>query len=263
MFVKWNLYRWRVRGRVYQAGGLMGKPWEAGPSGQSRLLELPATHCCHPVVLSAASGLLRPILALRSSMGAAVQVRFVHPSAATDSPSSQPAVSQAGAVVSKPTTLPSSRGEYVVAKLDDLVNWARRSSLWPMTFGLACCAVEMMHMAAPRYDMDRFGVVFRASPRQSDVMIVAGTLTNKMAPALRKVYDQMPEPRYVVSMGSCANGGGYYHYSYSVVRGCDRIVPVDIYVPGCPPTAEALLYGILQLQRKIKREKRLRIWYRR
>ncbi|XP_005661458.2 NADH dehydrogenase [ubiquinone] iron-sulfur protein 7, mitochondrial isoform X4 [Sus scrofa] len=211
----------------------------------------------------AASGLLRPILALRSSMGAAVQVRFVHPSAATDSPSSQPAVSQAGAVVSKPTTLPSSRGEYVVAKLDDLVNWARRSSLWPMTFGLACCAVEMMHMAAPRYDMDRFGVVFRASPRQSDVMIVAGTLTNKMAPALRKVYDQMPEPRYVVSMGSCANGGGYYHYSYSVVRGCDRIVPVDIYVPGCPPTAEALLYGILQLQRKIKREKRLRIWYRR
>uniref|UniRef100_A0A2I3H2N3 NADH dehydrogenase [ubiquinone] iron-sulfur protein 7, mitochondrial n=1 Tax=Nomascus leucogenys TaxID=61853 RepID=A0A2I3H2N3_NOMLE len=139
----------------------------------------------------------------------------------------------------------------------------RASSLWPMTFGLACCAVEMMHMAAPRYDMDRFGVVFRASPRQSDVMIVAGTLTNKMAPALRKVYDQMPEPRYVISMGSCANGGGYYHYSYSVVRGCDRIVPVDIYIPGCPPTAEALLYGILQLQRKIKRERRLQIWYRR
>uniref|UniRef100_A0A6I8MY42 NADH dehydrogenase [ubiquinone] iron-sulfur protein 7, mitochondrial n=1 Tax=Ornithorhynchus anatinus TaxID=9258 RepID=A0A6I8MY42_ORNAN len=138
-----------------------------------------------------------------------------------------------------------------------------QSSLWPMTFGLACCAVEMMHMAAPRYDMDRFGVVFRASPRQSDVMIVAGTLTNKMAPALRKVYDQMPEPRYVVSMGSCANGGGYYHYSYSVVRGCDRIVPVDIYVPGCPPTAEALLYGILQLQKKIKRENRIKIWYRR
>ncbi|CAD7685885.1 unnamed protein product [Nyctereutes procyonoides] len=177
--------------------------------------------------------------------------------------STQPAVSSAGAVVPKSSALPSSRGEYVVAKLDDLINWARRSSLWPMTFGLACCAVEMMHMAAPRYDMDRFGVVFRASPRQSDVMIVAGTLTNKMAPALRKVYDQMPEPRYVVSMGSCANGGGYYHYSYSVVRGCDRIVPVDIYVPGCPPTAEALLYGILQLQRKIKREKKLRIWYRR
>ncbi|XP_035667616.1 NADH-quinone oxidoreductase subunit B-like [Branchiostoma floridae] len=155
-----------------------------------------------------------------------------------------------------------SDAEFVVARLDDLVNWARRSSLWPMTFGLACCAVEMMHMAAPRYDMDRFGVVFRASPRQADVMIVAGTLTNKMAPALRKVYDQMPEPRYVVSMGSCANGGGYYHYSYSVVRGCDRIVPVDIYVPGCPPTAEALLYGILQLQKKIKRTKTLTKWFR-
>ena len=131
-----------------------------------------------------------------------------------------------------------------------------------------------MHIAAPRYDMDRYGVVFRASPRQADVIIVAGTLTNKMAPALRKVYDQMPEPRWVkwfkkqniwsenilcifvnqvISMGSCANGGGYYHYSYSVVRGCDRIIPVDIYVPGCPPTAEALMYGILQLQKKVKR----------
>ena len=143
----------------------------------------------------------------------------------------------------------SNRG-FVIAKLDQLVAWARTGSLWPMTFGLACCAVEMMQTAASRYDLDRFGMVFRPSPRQSDVMIVAGTLTNKMAPALRKVYDQMAEPRYVISMGSCANGGGYYHYSYSVVRGCDRIVPVDIYVPGCPPTAEALLYGILQLQKK-------------
>jgi len=142
---------------------------------------------------------------------------------------------------------------FIVAKMDKLVNWARTGSLWPMTFGLACCAVEMMQAAASRYDMDRFGVVFRPSPRQSDVMIVAGTLCNKMAPALRKVYDQMAEPRYVISMGSCANGGGYYHYSYSVVRGCDRIVPVDIYVPGCPPTAEALMYGILQLQKKIRR----------
>jgi NADH-quinone oxidoreductase subunit B len=131
---------------------------------------------------------------------------------------------------------------FLVTSVDELINWA-----------LACCAVEMMQASMPRYDLERFGTAPRASPRQSDLMIVAGTLTNKMAPALRKVYDQMPEPRYVISMGSCANGGGYYHYSYSVVRGCDRIVPVDVYVPGCPPTAEALLYGILQLQRKIRR----------
>jgi NADH dehydrogenase (ubiquinone) Fe-S protein 7 len=153
-------------------------------------------------------------------------------------------------------------GEFVATTIDALANWARRSSIWPMTFGLACCAVEMMHMAAARYDQDRFGIVFRATPRQSDVMIVAGTLTNKMAPALRKVYDQMPDPRWVISMGSCANGGGYYHYSYAVVRGCDRIVPVDIYVPGCPPTAEALLYGVLQLQKKIKRQNTVQMWYR-
>ena len=142
---------------------------------------------------------------------------------------------------------------FFVTKLNDLVSWARSGSMWPMTFGLACCAVEMMHAAASRYDLDRFGLVFRPSPRQSDVMIVAGTLCNKMAPALRKVYDQMAEPRYVLSMGSCANGGGYYHFSYAVVRGCDRIVPVDVYVPGCPPSAEALVYGILLLQKKIQR----------
>ncbi|WP_240722673.1 NADH-quinone oxidoreductase subunit B family protein [Poseidonocella sp. HB161398] len=142
---------------------------------------------------------------------------------------------------------------FLLTSVEDIVNWARTGSLHWMTFGLACCAVEMMHTSMPRYDLERFGTAPRASPRQSDLMIVAGTLTNKMAPALRKVYDQMPEPRYVISMGSCANGGGYYHYSYSVVRGCDRIVPVDIYVPGCPPTAEALLYGIMQLQRKIRR----------
>jgi NADH-quinone oxidoreductase subunit B len=142
---------------------------------------------------------------------------------------------------------------FVVAAADDLINWARTGSLMFMSFGLACCAIEMMQAANPRYDIERFGVAPRGSPRQSDLMIVAGTLTNKMAPAMRKVYDQMPEPRYVISMGSCANGGGYYYFSYSVVRGCDRIVPVDIYVPGCPPTAEALVYGILQLQKKIRR----------
>ncbi len=142
---------------------------------------------------------------------------------------------------------------FFVTSLDKMIRWAQTGSLWPMTFGLACCAVEMMHAYASRYDLDRFGVVPRPSPRQSDLMIVAGTLCNKMAPALRKVYDQMAEPRWVISMGSCANGGGYYHYAYSVVRGCDRIVPVDIYVPGCPPPAEALVYGIIQLQNKIKR----------
>lgn len=152
--------------------------------------------------------------------------------------------------------------EYALARTDDLINWGRKCSVWPLTFGLACCAVEMMHMASPRYDMDRYGVVFRASPRQTDLIIVAGTVTNKMSVALRKVYDQMLEPKWVIAMGSCAIGGGYYHYSYAVVRGADRIIPVDIYVPGCPPTAEALLYGILQLQKKIKRQNVLQMWYR-
>jgi NADH-quinone oxidoreductase subunit B len=142
---------------------------------------------------------------------------------------------------------------FITAAVDDLITWARTGSLMWMTFGLACCAVEMIQSAMPRYDVERFGFAPRASPRQSDVLIVAGTLVNKMAPALRKVYDQMPEPRYVISMGSCANGGGYYYFSYSTVRGCDRVVPVDVYVPGCPPTAEALVYGILQLQKKIRR----------
>lgn len=142
---------------------------------------------------------------------------------------------------------------FLVTSSSSAINWARTGSLHILTFGLACCAVEMMQFCGPRYDFDRYGTALRASPRQSDLMIVAGTLTNKMAPALRKVYDQMLEPRYVISMGSCANGGGYYHYSYSVVRGCDRIVPVDIYVPGCPPSGEALLYGILLLQKKIRR----------
>ncbi|KAL4878804.1 putative NADH dehydrogenase iron-sulfur protein 7, mitochondrial [Aspergillus karnatakaensis] len=150
-----------------------------------------------------------------------------------------------------------------ITSVDKLIAWARNSSMWPLSFGLACCALEMMHLSMPRYDQDRLGIIFRASPRQADVMIVAGTVTNKMAPALRQVYDQMPEPRWVISMGSCANGGGYYHYSYSVVRGVDRIVPVDIYIPGCPPTPEALMYGIFQLQKKIRRTKTTRMWYRR
>src|SRR5690349_17857424 len=141
---------------------------------------------------------------------------------------------------------------FVTTSVDKLVNWSKTGSLWPMTFGLACCAVERMRAGAARDAIDRFGVRSRGRPRESDLMIVAGTLCNKMAPAFRKVYDQMAEPRWVLSMGSCANGGGYYHFSYAVVRGCDRVVPVDIYVPGCPPTAEALVYGILQLQKKIR-----------
>ncbi|EFE05278.1 NADH-quinone oxidoreductase subunit B [Neisseria gonorrhoeae DGI2] len=142
---------------------------------------------------------------------------------------------------------------FITTSADTVLNYMRTGSLWPVTFGLACCAVEMMHAGMARYDLDRFGIIFRPSPRQADLMIVAGTLTNKMAPALRRVYDQLAEPRWVLSMGSCANGGGYYHYSYSVVRGADRVVPVDVYVPGCPPTAEALIYGLIQLQQKIKR----------
>jgi len=146
------------------------------------------------------------------------------------------------------------RADYLLTPVSSLISWARQGSLWPLTFGLACCAIEMMHATVSRYDFDRFGVIFRASPRQADLLIIAGTLTNKMAPALRRLYEQTNNPKWVISMGSCANGGGYYHYSYSVVKGCDKIIPVDLYVPGCPPTAEALMFGVLQLQKLIKTE---------
>ena len=132
-----------------------------------------------------------------------------------------------------------------------LVNWARHGSFYPLTFGLACCAVEMMHATVSRYDYDRFGIIFRASPRQADLIIIAGTVTLKMAPALRKIYEQINGPKWVISMGSCANNGGYYYYANSVLKGCNKIIPVNLYVPGCPPTAESLFYGTLKLQQLI------------
>ena len=141
---------------------------------------------------------------------------------------------------------------FVVTNLDAVIGWARESSLWPMTFGLACCAIEMMATGASRYDIDRFGAgAFRATPRQADLMIVAGRVSQKMAPVVRQIYDQMPEPKWVIAMGVCASSGGFYR-AYHVTQGIDEIVPVDVYVPGCPPTPEELMYGILELQRKIR-----------
>ena len=145
----------------------------------------------------------------------------------------------------------------IVSSLEQAMNWAKESSIWPMTFGLACCAIEMMATGASRYDLDRFGAgAFRASPRQADLMIVAGTVTFKMASRVRRLYEQMPDPKYVIAMGACTVGGGpYFKWGYHVVKGVDLVIPVDVYIPGCPPRPEALLEGLFKVQKLMKREK--------
>ncbi len=147
------------------------------------------------------------------------------------------------------------KGLILFTTIDQVFNWARLSSLWPVTSGLACCAIEMMAVAMAHHDIARFGMeVFRASPRQADLMFVAGTVTKRMAPRVKQLYEMMAEPKWVISIGSCANTGGPYHESYSVLKGVDEIIPVDVYIPGCPPRPEAWLYGIIQLREKIKNE---------
>lgn len=151
----------------------------------------------------------------------------------------------------------SGRTNFLVSSVDAVANWARSNSLWPLSFGTSCCAIELMSTVSAKYDWSRFGFeVMRASPRQCDLIIVAGTITRKMAPVLKRLYDQMPEPRYVIAMGSCAiTGGPFYYNSYAVVRGVDNIIPVDVYIPGCPPRPEALIHGMMTLQEKIKKSK--------
>ena len=159
---------------------------------------------------------------------------------------------------------PEAEGAVAITTIDRIYNFGRRSSIWPMMFGLACCAIEMIAAQASRYDLARFGMeVMRPSPRQSDLMLVAGTVTKKMIPAIVRLYNQMPEPKYVVAMGACASGGGPFKEGYNVVAGVDKFIPVDIYVPGCPPTPQALVYGLNELQRKIDKQsiKQVR-WYR-
>lgn len=149
-----------------------------------------------------------------------------------------------------------SGGNILLSSVDNILNWGKSNSIWPLTFATSCCGIEMMAAGAPRHDFARFGIeVYRATPRQADVIVVAGTIVHKMAPVLKRLYDQMADPKYVIAMGACAiSGGPFYYNSYSVVRGVDHIIPVDVYVPGCPPRPEALLYGVMQLQRKIKLE---------